>query len=117
MSLKTVFLLLAPICFAVQVPGVISPVASKCDPAHPKAVCIKSYGAVLSYPFFRDVSTGGLDIPYSQTNVPNDPSFLLLAEADFLVFEKARGLELLGPNATYEFMFALDEVCPLLSIH
>ncbi|RFU27733.1 hypothetical protein B7463_g8599, partial [Scytalidium lignicola] len=107
---QVIYLSLVSLCVAAQPPGVISPVAKICNSSLPKAVCINNYGAVLSYPFFRDVSTGGLDIPYSQTNVPNDTSFSLLASADFLVFDQTKGLQVLGENAKYEFMFALDEV-------
>ncbi|RAL66636.1 hypothetical protein DID88_006324 [Monilinia fructigena] len=46
---------------------------------------------------------------FPSTTVPNDTSFGLISQADFVVFDKERGLELLGSNPSYEFMFAVND--------
>ena len=33
----------------------------------------------------------------------------LVVKADFLVFDQARGLDLLGPSPSYEYMFAVND--------
>lgn len=41
--------------------------------------------------------------------MPNDTSFGLIADADFIVFDQKRGLEVLGANPTYEYVFEVSE--------
>lgn len=41
--------------------------------------------------------------------MPNDTSFGLVAGADFLVFDQARGLGLLGDSPSYDYMFFVDD--------
>ena len=47
--------------------------------------------------------------PYEGTNVTDDPSFNLAAAADFIVFDRERGLELLGSEPTNSYIFTTAE--------
>lgn len=90
--------------------GVISPLASSCGSLPPSVVCINKYAAVIPYPFERPVYRGGPKDPgdtFPSTSVPKDPSFALTKNASFIVFDEKRGLEILGANPTYEFIFKL----------
>lgn len=94
---------------AVAQTGVVSPLAQQCAPPVPAVVCINRYAAVMPYHFSRPVANGTIDSDFGGTSVPNDTSFAQVAKADFLVFEQQRGLELLGSNPSYEFVFAVSE--------
>jgi len=59
----------------------------------------------MPYHFFRESVNGSTDIPFGQTSVPNDTTFGLVSGADFLVFDQQRGLEILGPNPTNDYIF------------
>lgn len=59
----------------------------------------------MPYHFFRNVSSNDDKIPYGGTEVSADKSFSKVASADFLVFDKARGLALLGSKPSYSFVF------------
>jgi hypothetical protein len=103
-------LLISTVCaiwvtFAQGEPGVISPLAEKCGPSSGNIVCVNKYGAVMPYHFFRNVSSNDDKIPYGGTEVSADKSFSKVASADFLVFDKARGLALLGSKPSYSFVF------------
>lgn len=81
------------------VPGVIgsnqtcSPVATVCGPPTANIVCIDRYGSYLPPSFSRNSDPA---VGYTGTLVPNDPSWNLTTTADFIVFDRERGLELLG---------------------
>jgi len=85
--------------------GVVSPLAQACDSSLPGVVCINKYASVMPYHFFRDVSNSTPDPEFGATCVPNDTSFAQVAKADFLVFDRQRGLELLGPKPSYQYVF------------
>jgi hypothetical protein len=89
-------------------PGVSSPVAKTCGPSTANIVCIDRYASVLPYHFFRN-RTVDEPLTFGSTSVPNDTSFGLVDEADFLVFDQARALELLGESPTYDFIFEVSE--------
>lgn len=90
-------------------PGTISPLAETCGPVQ-SIVCINKYAAVMPYHFFREPSyDGSYEDTYSSTSVQSDSSWDLVGEADFLVFDENRGLELLGPSPSYKFMFELSD--------
>ncbi|KAL3421316.1 hypothetical protein PVAG01_07760 [Phlyctema vagabunda] len=91
-----------------QPPGTISPLAQPCGPS-PSVLCINKYGAVMPYPFYRQTSDGVYEDTYDSTDVPNDASFSLVQNASFLVFNERLGLEVLGANPTYDYMFAVDD--------
>lgn len=63
----------------------------------------------MPYPFERPVYRGGEDPGdnFPSTNVPKDPSFALIKNASFIVFDEKRGLRILGKNPAYKFMFKL----------
>jgi len=90
-------------------PGVSSPVAKTCGPSTANIVCLDKYASVLPYHFFRNSTTSPEDpIPFGSTSVPNDTSFGLVKDADFLVFDQARAFELLGESPTVDFIFDLS---------
>ena len=82
------------------------PIAQICTPSLPRVVCINNYAAVMPYPFSRPFSTDfGHVYDFTNTEIPNDKSFGLVNNSDFLVFDRERGLELLGPNPSFEIIF------------
>src|SRR5882724_6255833 len=92
-----------------QPPGTVSPLAQTCGPSS-SVVCINKYASVMPYHFFREPSyNGSYEDTYPSTQVPNDTSWGLVGKADFLVFDQARGLDLLGSNPSYEYMFAVND--------
>lgn len=90
-----------------QPPGTISPLVESCGPSSAIA-CVNKYASVMPYPFYRAMGANDQDT-FPSTTVPNDTSFGLVSQADFLVFDKERGLELLGSNPSYEFMFKVND--------
>lgn len=90
-------------------PGVTSPLAKTCGPSSANVVCMDRYASVMPYHFFRAPSHGTTDISFSQTSVPNDTSFSLVGKADFLIFDRQRGLEMLGSNPTYDKVFTVSD--------
>ncbi|MCJ1261832.1 hypothetical protein MMC22_001700 [Lobaria immixta] len=89
--------------------GVVNPLAQVCNTSLPKVLCINKYASVMPYHFFREVSNGSYLSVFGSTSVPNDTSFGLVNKADFLVFDRKRGLDLLGPNPSYELAFNVSE--------
>ena len=88
------------------------PSAALCHPNATTVVCVHKYAAVLPYPFRRETARNGSYGPtdtFQQTDVPEDPSFNLLTNASFLVFDKDRGLKILGPNPSNKFMFTVED--------
>lgn len=94
--------------FVVAQTGPTPPLASICNGSLPKVVCIQKYASVIPYPFFRPVSNGTSNPDFKSTSVPGDLSFAEVGTADFLVFDRARGLELLGSNPTYDHVFKVN---------
>ena len=96
----------------ISPPGTISPLVQPCNSNLSRVACINKYASVMPYPFSRPVSTGGPLEPsfgsFDSVSVPNDPSFALVNSSDFLVFDRQRGLDLLGPNPSYEFVFEVS---------
>ncbi|KAL9591396.1 MAG: hypothetical protein Q9179_007767, partial [Wetmoreana sp. 5 TL-2023] len=88
--------------------GVTSPLAQECDPSFPNVLCINKYATVMPYHFFRNISNGTFGLTFGSTLVPNDTSFAHVDKADFLVFDQQRGLEILGSNPSYEFVFKVS---------
>src|ERR1700761_9616546 len=91
------------------------PVFMPCGPVNSKIGCIDRYASVLPNPFFREALSGRvgidpIDDTFKSTNVSSDPSFANVATSDFLVFDKARGLDVLGSNPSIDFMFATPNV-------
>lgn len=103
-SLITAFSLVAS---AWAQTGIVSPLVQQCGPSN--VVCVNRYAAVMPYHFFRPDSFNGTSIPFSATSVPNDTSFSLLNSSNFVVYDRAKGLPLLGANPTYEKVFNVSE--------
>ncbi|KAF2149183.1 putative lactonohydrolase [Myriangium duriaei CBS 260.36] len=61
----------------------------------------------MPYPFFRDSSTTDADFSFAETSVPGDKSFTDLASVSFLVFDHEHGVDVLGSEPEYEYMFNL----------
>ena len=93
---------------------VVRPLAEKCGPSSANIVCINHYSSVMPDDFYRKPINNSFDPtqdpPYEATTLSGDPSWGLTADADFLVFDRARGLELLGPAPKNEFRFTVAEV-------
>lgn len=109
MSSQTAILLIFAVTSLAQTlpPGVSPPVAQKCGPSTANIVCLDRYATVLPYHFSRNASVEQ-PISFGSTSVPNDTSFGLVQDADFLVFDQARAFELLGDSPTYELMFEVS---------
>jgi len=85
---------------------VVSPLAEPCGSPFPNgAVCINHYSSVMPLPFFRQPLNGSVDDTYGSTSVPNDPSFAIVDDAPFLVFDRQRGMEILNSISSNEFIF------------
>lgn len=100
--------LLSASCFcatALAQTGVISPLAQVCSASLPKVLCIEKCAALMPYHFFRPTSNGTFIPVFCSTSVPNDTSFGLVNQSDFLDFDRERDLDLLSPNPSYEFVF------------
>jgi hypothetical protein len=63
----------------------------------------------MPYHFFREPSNGSCEDTYPSTTVPNDTSWGLVGKADFIVFDQARELDLLGPSLSYEYIFVVSD--------
>ena len=72
--------------------------------------CVNHYAAVLPYPFERAFASHGVDPEndtFIDTSVPSDPSFTLLEDVPFVVFDQARGLNILGPAPKLAKLFEI----------
>ncbi|KXS94197.1 hypothetical protein AC578_9958 [Pseudocercospora eumusae] len=89
--------------------GVSSPVAAACGSSD-NIVCVDRYASVLPHHFFRasGADNGTQGPGFEATSVPNDTSFGLISKADFVVYDKKRGLEILGSEPTYDFVFEVS---------
>ena len=75
--------------------GVITSLAERCNVSLPSVLCISKYASVMPYHFSRPSSYNSTDNPFGSTSIPNDTSFAQINTADFLVFDRKRGLDLL----------------------
>lgn len=86
--------------------NITQPICQPCDPLLPRVLCIHKYAAVMPHPFSRPLSTGLENLyDFTDTDVPEDKSFAQVNNSDFLVFDRQRGLDILGKDPTYELMF------------
>lgn len=110
MKTSITFVVVASAAYAdAQPPGTISPLVEACGSSTAIA-CVNKYASVMPYPFYRRTGVNGsFEDTFASTSVPNDTSFGLVSQADFLVFDRERGLELLGSNPSYEFMFHVND--------
>lgn len=105
--LTVLLALTAAVSAQSEPPGVSSPVAQKCGPSSANIVCLEKYASVLPYHFFRN-RTVEEPLTFGSTSVPNDTSFGLVQDADFLVFDHERAFELLGDSPAYDFVFEVS---------
>lgn len=82
--------------------------ASKCAailPSSTTVACVNKWAAVMPEPFSRFIADSFENVAndsFHLTSVPSDPSFNLARNANFIVFDEKRGLDILGSNPTYE---------------
>ena len=109
--MRATHLLPALCCSAIAVAqtGVISPLAQVCNASLPAVLCVEKYAAVMPYHFFRPTPNGTSTPTFGSTFVPNDTSFGLVNQSDLLVFDRERGLELLGSSPSLEFVFNVSK--------
>lgn len=70
--------------------------------------CVNNYASVLPYPFVRATASNGVDPEndtFVATSVASDDSFHRLAETTFVVFDRERGLDILGSAPRLEKVF------------
>ncbi|EXJ83584.1 gluconolactonase [Capronia coronata CBS 617.96] len=91
----------------VQPFGVTRPIVEDCG-FNGTVVCVNKYAAVLPYHFNRSISNSKVDYDFRNTSDQNATTLDLLDTANFVVFDRQRGLQYLGPNPSYEFMFAVS---------
>lgn len=71
----------------------IKQLAFKCGPKTANVTCVHRHGSLLAPSFSRNPDPG---VGYTGTKVPDDESWLLVQNADFVLFDHKRGLDLLG---------------------
>ncbi|KMK61210.1 lactonohydrolase [Aspergillus fumigatus Z5] len=86
--------------------GVIDPISEDCGPS---VVCVNHYANVLPYHFYRNISTSQAATTIGDTVVANGTSLPNIKSADFVVYDKERGLKILGTQPTYKYMFAVSD--------
>ena len=98
--------------FQTQVLFAATQLALPCpEYAFPYVICMTRYGTLMPQGFQRTILyTIGSNDYYPQTYVPGDQTFANVAKASFLVWDDARGPEILGPNPEVEFMFEIPLV-------
>jgi len=111
-SRSALTLLLPFLALNLGLAQIINPLASQCSPNLPNVACVNNFAAVMPLPFSRPASFEGtynLADRFNNTLV-NDPSFGLVRNASFVVFNKEKGLKLLGPSPTLETIFLVANV-------
>ncbi|KAF4177947.1 hypothetical protein CNMCM8927_000595 [Aspergillus lentulus] len=100
---------------SVNPPVALSGISQAC-PLHytaqfPAIICIQNYGSILPEDFERTIiaKVGHTDT-YGSTSVPSDPSFSLIDNASFLIWDLDRAVDILGPNPQVETLFTVDDL-------
>ena len=75
----------------------------------PHVTCMHRYGSVINGDFERKVLMPYADT-YPATSMPSDTTFHNVAKATFLVYDEARGREILGSSPVVDFMFQVPNV-------
>jgi hypothetical protein len=82
------------------------PIVEGCGNSSAGVLCVNHYAAVLPYHFYRNPAVNSThESTFASTVVGNDASFKEVANATFLVFDKEKGLKVLGDTPSYKFMF------------
>ncbi|KAF2724381.1 calcium-dependent phosphotriesterase [Polychaeton citri CBS 116435] len=74
-------------------------VAESCGPSSAAIACVYRYGAILPPAYSRNASP---IYGYTALEVPGDPSWSLVQNASFVVFDRKKGLDILGSSPTLE---------------
>lgn len=87
--------------------GIREPLVEECGPTTAKVVCINHYASVMPYHFYRNaLSWEQFNEDSIRTMTINSSAWSrLITPADFLVFDRERGFEILGDAPSYEFIF------------
>ena len=90
--------------------GFTPPVIERCPNFEndTSVACVNNYASVLPYPFIRATANNGSDPEndtFVDTSVPSDSSFAKAADATFVVFDRERGLDILGSAPRLERVF------------
>ncbi|PYH95869.1 lactonohydrolase [Aspergillus ellipticus CBS 707.79] len=86
--------------------GITQPLFDDCGPS---VVCISRYGNVLPYHFYRNVTTMNAVTTFGDTTVGSGNKLQDVKLADFIVYDREKGLKILGSNPSYEYVFAVSE--------
>ncbi|KAI2464694.1 hypothetical protein F4781DRAFT_412128 [Annulohypoxylon bovei var. microspora] len=70
-------------------------IAEVCGPKTANITCINRFGSLLPTSFSRNPDPF---TAYTGATIPDDPSWSLVQQADFVLFDKKRGLKLLGSS-------------------
>jgi sugar lactone lactonase YvrE len=76
-------------------PSTPGAVAQVCGPKSANVACVARYGSMLAPSFSRNPDPA---VGYTGAEVPADKSWSIVQQADFVLFDEKRGLEILGPN-------------------
>lgn len=110
MAMKSAFVTLLPF---LAFDAALAQLATRCAPALTNVACVDKFAAVMPLPFARPTSTPGEGLGdldrFSNTSV-NDPSFALVRDSPFVVFNKKLGLDMLGSAPTFEDIFTTEPV-------
>jgi len=98
------------VAFVSSQAGFSPPVVQRCPGLEndTNVACVIRYAAVLPYPFTRTSASNGVEPAndtFVDTSVPSDPSFSLLQNEPFVVFDQSRGLNILGSAPKLEKIF------------
>ncbi|KAF7194562.1 Gluconolactonase [Pseudocercospora fuligena] len=63
----------------------------------------------MPYHFYRAPVINNTEVTFAETEVANDLCFSLLQTATFVVFNQSLGLDLLGPDPSYEVVFNVTD--------
>ncbi|KAI9734939.1 MAG: hypothetical protein M1834_002019 [Cirrosporium novae-zelandiae] len=90
--------------------GVVTPLVEPCLSSSISILCINQYASVMPYHFFRPSrNRTGWSSTFGSSYISNDPLFSQVDNADFLVFDRQRGFELLGTSPSYEYIFEVPK--------
>jgi hypothetical protein len=94
------------LCARISLSFAQESITSNCHSSQ-HVVCVDKYLSVLPYHFYRQAPSGSTPVTIGEISLPSNYSSVSqdIASAEFLVFDQARGLPLLGDNPSYEMIF------------
>ena len=108
-------LLVLSLCVPLYRCPVTGPIVEVCNAIDASIVCVNHYASILPYGFYRAPINNSLlptaEPAFEQTLGVNatDPYFELLSKAAFVVYDRHRGLSLLGDKPRYDFIFKISD--------